>query len=99
MFVCISEHGNGVILLPAPRQEPNGFNTHEQSFKKQPETVLSFGLCSQWPSASCCAPANETQWSKGMMAEQRDAGPRINKSLKWTAITKTSIDVFSFFSI
>lgn len=38
MFVCISELKNLVNLLPAPRQEPKGFNTlssHSKNSLKQ----------------------------------------------------------------
>lgn len=75
------------------RLTPKGFNTLSKSFKKQAGTVLSFGLCSQWPSASCCAPETETHWSRGMMAKLCDAGRRINKSFDWTASITASIHV------
>lgn len=62
----------------------------------QAKTVLGFGLWSQRPSASCCAPRTEAHWSGGMMAEQCDAGPRINKPFNWAIFIKAAIDVRFF---
>lgn len=69
-----------VISLPELRREPKGFNALSNHSESSPETVLSFGLCSHWPSAGCCTARTESLCATDTAANLCDAGRRSNCS-------------------
>lgn len=80
-----------MISLPEPRREPKGFNTRSNHSEKSPETVLSFGLCSQQPSASCCTASTESLCTTDTVADLCDAGLRLNRSCHCTTVIKAAL--------
>lgn len=97
MFVCISHLKKSCHFIASDQTGAKRDLIHCAAIqKKQPETVLSFGPRSQWPSASCRPPRTEACWSGGMTAAPREAGLGMNKSFDWIAVIKASIDVASF---
>lgn len=104
MFVCMAQLKNLVIFFffvyfASVEIGANGISYTEQSFKNRPKQCRVLDSVHRGHLQAAAHQELRQSWSRGMMAEQCGAGPRINRLFNWTTFIKASTDAAQFFFV